>query len=1818
MKFRNKAKSILSGLLALTMLLSAAPVITYAAQSNEYVDPADNWLSSNGRTNELDMNATTTFETCWCPVCKKETTVLTYRVPEYTRTGETAKNHGVWFSDGRNADGTEIGNLDDGTPGVNAYYTGNHWTKSVCQLCGTINAVDGLDAYNFNKNVYSLNACDHNFFIDFDNTTYEPYNKSYHTTTLKKGQYCQFCKGTFARASEKRESHDFTELIDGQVGNNRFYISEKCGDCGYETSEYVTAKSVIASYYGTTDGEAHTVTVSDLSDSGVKTSIRYGTSADNCTKTSAPNYTQPGYYTVYYKITYSYSGEDMTENGVSYVWLLNDNSKETENDGDTIIVIPPAHEHDFRYLETVPASCENLGYERWQCGGCGSLEKRNYTPAKGHDYEDITIRDTDCTQGGLILSLCRNCGDFYQETTPKGEHKYNTEKHNPTCRNVGYTEHICEVCGDSFITDITPLISHSYERITKEPTCIDKGYTTSTCTMCGSSYVSDYTEPTGHHWDEGHNVTSSTCTVDGVIEYNCLNCDEKMIKADSAKGHTPGSAATCTEPQICEVCGTVLELPTGHHYDSTVIEPTCTSMGYTVYKCSDCGDTYTGDYTDKADHQYIKTVINPTCTEMGHTHYACINCDDEFDADYTDKIPHNYKAEVTKPTCSEFGFTVYTCADCGDSYTSDYTDKTQHNYNKEVIPPTCTERGYTVYTCPDCGKEYIGDITESENHHYKETVIAPSCTEMGYSIFRCEDCGDEYKGNYTDKIPHDYNKNITAPTCTEMGFTVYECKNCADTYTADYTDKIPHDYEKTITAPTCTALGFTTFVCVNCGDTYKSEYKEPTGHTPSDWIIDIPATIEHGGSKHIECTVCGETLQSEDITQFIDTDRTDEDGNAEIGDFSIILTDKAGKPVFNSEITIDIEDKISIRLPHGRLLDFADQTTVTAFYTDTQKPADNLNIFIEDKNGNTATGTTDANGQLKVPNNQSNTGNGNGTIGNENDGIKDTYVVSVADKYNVIIPNCDVKIGESNNVVVDLPDGLILTQDSPVIITITNQNGDPQKDVSVIVIADKDYIEKGVTDMYGKLTVPPVNSGYTDKDGKVNVKRYNVLVNDESRKIENAFVTLNDDNTISVLLPADTLIDYANRITVTVLDKDGKAVKDMNVTVKDVSENERNGVTDENGKMTVPTLSEDMTDKDGKAKVNGYNILVNDENAVIENAFVTITDGKLSVILPETSIITVENRITVTVTDSEDKPVKDMSVTVTDSTDRKETNLTDADGKSVVPPTTFDITDINGCGELNGYSVTVVDESKAIENATLTLNEDNSISVVLPTDSMIDYSNRIIVTVLNKVDKTPVTDMTVTVSELPKTDIEPKSVSGKTDKDGKIVVPPLSEDITDDNGNSDITEEKPGKGEDTDGDGIEDKPGEIETVTYNVSVNDTKGIITNAFVTIKDGKVYVTLPETHTLTTSNQTTVTVTDKDGKAVSGVLVTITDKNNTSGTGTTNSSGKVTLPVKSSGGGGSSSGGSSGGGGGGISYNSSVNIKITDKDSKAVIGFSKSVDSKGNVTITLPNGKTFDSGNYYTVTVTDTKGNTKADTFVTLKDKNKNEVSGTTDKNGVLVLPTKEHKAYIVGYDDGTFRPDSNMSRAEAAAIFARLISEKKGENVSGTKTSFSDISKNEWYAGYVSYLEKYGIIKGYDDNTFRPDSSVTRAEFVSMTVRFYDLFEDIKSVSDTTKYTDISGGHWAIKDISYATSEKWLNGYADGTFKPDINITRAEVVTVVNRATGRNADKEYINKNLSSLNKFTDLKNNSYWAFYDIEEACNDHKAANSSDGEVWCR
>ena len=745
----------------------------------------------------------------------------------------------------------------------------------------------------------------------------------------------------------------------------------------------------------------------------------------------------------------------------------------------------------------------------------------------------------------------------------------------------------------------------------------------------------------------------------------------------------------------------------------------------------------------------------------------------------------------------------------------------------------------------------------------------------------------------------------------------------------------------------------------------------------------------------------------------------------------------------------------------------------------------------------------------------------------------------------------------------DLPDGIKPTSEYPVIITVTDQHGQPQQGVTVITLGDADYIEKGVTDMFGKITLPTAKDGFTDNMGKVRIDGMYVFVNDE------------------------------------------------------------------NGKMVVPPLNEDITDENGVGKVNEYNVVVTDEKAPIANAFITISeDGRLSVKLPEANKIDIKNRISVVVTDNEDKPVKGMTVVISETAAEGEAkaavDVTDENGKATVPPTNIDVTDFNGYGEVDGYIVIVKNAVGAIEKAHIThnaeiKNEDDSvksaenISVELPEGVKFDYPNRITVSVSRKADNRAVKGMTVVTSEFVIEGTETKSLTGITDKDGIIILPPASEGITDKDGKTDISETIPGK--DTDGDGKEDT--EESKTEYNITVEDTKGKIENAYIEIKDSKITVTLPDTHTLTTSNQTTVTVLDKENKGVANVSVTVTDKNKATATKSTDTNGKVTLPVKSSGGG-SSSGGGGGRGSSGGSYISSniTNITVTDKNGKNV-SVSKSTDKDGKITLTLPNGANLTGDNYYTIKATDNKGNAKAEISIVLKDKKNNTANGTTDKNGMLILPASEHKAYIFGYNDSTFRPDNNMSRAEAAAIFARLISEQKGEKISG-KSNFNDVSKNEWYSDYIGYLSKYGIIKGYSDNTFRPNDNVSRAEFVAMTVRFNSLFNDVKKGSYTVKYTDVASNYWAYSDVAYAKHAGWLNGYADGTFKGDNAITRAEVVKVVNRATGRKADESYFTKNVPVLNKFTDIRNNSMWYYTDVMEAANTHLANSANNTETWVK
>lgn len=150
-------------LLVLAVMLFLVPS-AFAAQQNSYHDPAEHWQEALNRTNELDANSVVTRETFNCCVCDKATAFEVFRVPEYTRNGETALTRNVKYSDGTCLDGKSKGDLLDGTPGQDAYYTGYHWTKAVCEVCGTINSNMGATSYACNKNVYWLYDCAADFF----------------------------------------------------------------------------------------------------------------------------------------------------------------------------------------------------------------------------------------------------------------------------------------------------------------------------------------------------------------------------------------------------------------------------------------------------------------------------------------------------------------------------------------------------------------------------------------------------------------------------------------------------------------------------------------------------------------------------------------------------------------------------------------------------------------------------------------------------------------------------------------------------------------------------------------------------------------------------------------------------------------------------------------------------------------------------------------------------------------------------------------------------------------------------------------------------------------------------------------------------------------------------------------------------------------------------------------------------------------------------------------------------------------------------------------------------------------------------------------------------------------------------------------------------------------------------------------------------------------------------------------------------------------------------------------------------------------------
>ena len=215
----------------------------------------------------------------------------------------------------------------------------------------------------------------------------------------------------------------------------------------------------------------------------------------------------------------------------------------------------------------------------------------------------------------------------------------------------------------------------------------------------------------------------------------------------------------------------------------------------------------------------------------------------------------------------------------------------------------------------------------------------------------------------------------------------------------------------------------------------------------------------------------------------------------------------------------------------------------------------------------------------------------------------------------------------------------------------------------------------------------------------------------------------------------------------------------------------------------------------------------------------------------------------------------------------------------------------------------------------------------------------------------------------------------------------------------------------------------------------------------------------------------------------------------------------------------------------------------------------------------------------------------------------------KDDSLRFDTEDHFAFVNGYPDGTVKPNGNVTRAEVAAILYRVMDADCVKTYETTRCSFSDVVRGDWFNLYVATLENAGVIVDTRTNgKFRPNEAITRAELAAMLAQFAD------TKSAPNYFTDVTANYWAANAIAVCAKLGWINGYPDGTFRPDQTVTRAEMMAMINRALERTPKS--VSDLLSGMKTWSDNANTGAWYYLDVQEATNSHTYTKSGTHETW--
>ena len=548
----------------------------------------------------------------------------------------------------------------------------------------------------------------------------------------------------------------------------------------------------------------------------------------------------------------------------------------------------------------IVTTCTEEGTYTYTCSVCNAVVEGNKIAALGHKFGEPVVVDSTCSKEGNKKYTCErdNCGYTYEEVIAKKDHTESAWIYDDpdidksaTCTEAGRKHTECTECHAVIQTAEIPATGHSFGAWTETiaPKCEVQGEEKRVCSACGKEETREVAA-LEHHYETVIDE-AATCERNGKKHEECSICHKKLSDTTiPALGHsfvnyvvvTPATdLAEGLERAACENgCGqtderTIAKLPHTHDYNTekTRVDATCTVDGYYIMECR-CGSTMKVDIP-KTGHTYEKTGhVDATCISDGSDTFTCSKCGDSYKTELPATGHTAGEWEVVKAaTDLEEGQKVRKCTSCGTTLETQTISKLPHTCEHTTLlesqPATCTTDGYELYECR-CGltDKVILPRTNHKNAEWKVTKEA-TYTEMGLKEKICPDCQATLETEDIPVKPHDHTYQITSSkdaTCTSDGITVKTCSICGKTteVVTPATGHTESDFIIDVKA-TCTATGSKHTECSVCHIEMKTETIPATGHTEGDWKVVTSATCTEDGTKQITCTECGAVLKTETL-----------------------------------------------------------------------------------------------------------------------------------------------------------------------------------------------------------------------------------------------------------------------------------------------------------------------------------------------------------------------------------------------------------------------------------------------------------------------------------------------------------------------------------------------------------------------------------------------------------------------------------------------------------------------------------------------------------------------------------------------------------------------------------------------------------------------------------------------------------------------------------------------------------------------------------------------------------------------------------------